>query len=109
MSCSGPAALAADAPVNTKDAPAQVNFAATRHFVYLAEGSAGYKAVMQSKDSDVIVTAVEGNEVVFRIKNREVGASIQPSEGACPFDFDYNAARGTISHGHVGHALHSLK
>lgn len=94
------------APVNTYDAPREVDFDAPRHFVYLANGSDAYNAVMRSQDADVHIVRIEGGNVVMNIAGNEHRARIRPQAGDCPFDFDYDAEHGTISHGHVGHELY---
>ncbi|MDP2327910.1 MAG: hypothetical protein Q8M79_07465, partial [Dehalococcoidia bacterium] len=97
------------APVNLIEVPNQVNFQAARHFCYLADGSDAYDAVMGSDDSEVTVTGVENGEVVFDIAGEEHRAAIAPANGDTPFDFDYDASDGSISHGHPGHAVHNLQ
>ena len=51
---------------------------------------------------------LEGDSVIFDISGAEHALSLSPVDGYMPFDFDYNAAAGTISHGHPGHALYTV-
>lgn len=94
------------APVNLVEAPGQVDFAATRHFTYMPSAGAVHDAVMGSDDADITILRIEGDSVIFDISGDEHALSLVPVDGYEPFDFDYNAAAGTISHGHPGHALY---
>ncbi|MGE3960097.1 MAG: hypothetical protein AB7F65_00275 [Dehalococcoidia bacterium] len=94
------------APVNMVERPAEVNFAATRHFTYMTPGSEAEDAVMHSDDADMRVVRLEGDSVIFDIGGDEFALSRTPAAGDLPFDFDYDSATGTIAHGHPGHALY---
>ncbi|MEX2228846.1 MAG: hypothetical protein WEB13_04315 [Dehalococcoidia bacterium] len=97
------------APVNTVRAPNQVRFSAKRHFCYLTPGTGAYQAVMGSSDAQTQIVAIAGSDVTFRVRGRIYVVSIDPAEGDCPFDFDYDPTTGTIAHGHVGHELYDLQ
>lgn len=97
------------APVNTVHAPVQVNFQATRHFVYVTKGTEAYKAIRAAGSGVLRVTAVRNGQVIFDVNGDEHGASIEPSEGDQPFDFNYNAGTGGLSHRHFGHPLYDLR
>ena len=64
---------------------------------------------MKSQDSDIRIVGVSGGRVkVYVGRQYRLELRIQPKEGDCPFDFDYDPSTGTISHGHVGHELYGL-
>ena len=96
------------ATVNLVEAPGQVDFAATRHFTYMPSAGTVNTAIMSSDDADITVLRLEGDSVIFDISGAEHALSLSPVDDYMPFDFDYNAAAGTISHGHPGHALYTV-
>lgn len=101
-----PAGYTRHAPVNLVEAPGEVDFTASRHFTYMPASGPVHTAIMSSDDPDLTVKRIEGGSVIFDVSGTEYPLSLAPQAGYQPFDFNYDAATGSITEGHPGHPLY---